>query len=646
MSQPAARTALGATGVMIVLVAAFALVGGRPRSTTQCLKPSQVVALAESLDAAVACNDERLLDGPFGSCAPAPAPTCSRTLATDAVALAYGAAEVPPVAHDPDVLGAQFACQQAIGAGVAAYTASRLEHRIAGLSRDQADAAAAPLLDPLVAACNVSVGQDAGGVVLPAVGPQCAAAVGAPGSPVAAGELRACLRQLLNVWDERIGPDPTPLRPNIVFINTDDQRWDTTGPEHALPGQVAMPEVRSEIADVGVEFTQGFVTTPLCCPSRMSWFKSQYAHEHDIHQGTTEELAAVDDSSTIATWLQDAGYRTGMFGKYANGYGGLWTGGEPPYVPPGWDEWQALLGGPYYDYKLVENGVLVQYGSTAADYSTDVLRAKVVAFIADAAASGEPFFAYFAPVTPHYPWEPAPRHLSTRSGVAAHRPPSFNEADVSDKAYLSNAPLQEPVQIDYMVRRSMEMVLAVDEAVGEIAQLLRDLGIENDTLFVYTSDNGYYWGEHRLVAKNRPYEESVRVPYMIRYPRLAPLPRSDDRFVLNLDFAPTLVELAGATPAASFAGTSLVRAIDGTASAWRSDFLMEAWPTGTEFVTVREKRWKYIEYSSGRKELYDLDLDPYELTSVHSNAANAARIAAMAARARELRPTWPGDITP
>jgi arylsulfatase A-like enzyme len=573
---------------------------------------------------------------------------CARSVVHDAAALAYGADPVAPVTADPGVLGAQYACQQAIGQAASGYAATRLQRRIAGDSREAADALALPALDAIAATCAVPVAQDAGGVVLPAVGAQCATALGPPGSPVDVAELQGCLHQLLAVWVDRIGPDPLPLRPNIVFIVTDDQRWDTTDGTHALPGEVVMPSVRSEIAGEGVEFTNGFDTTPLCCPSRATILSSRYSHAHGIQIGGASELPEFDESSTFAIWLQAAGYRTGLFGKYLNGYGNLWTPGSPPIVPPGWDHWRAMSLVGYFGYKLVENGVEVPYGDAPDDYSTDVLRDQTIAFIADSVARGQPFLAYYAPIAPHEPAIPAPRHAGAFAGLAPWRPASFNEADASDKpGYIKNRPLADPAQVDALRKAQLTTLLAVDEAVAAILQTLRELGVADDTLVVFTSDNGFFWGEHRLSSKHRPYEEAIRAPYMIRYPRLAPLPRRDAHLVTNLDFAPTFTELAGAIRGPNVVGTSLVGLLDGTAPAWRADFLTEGFPGGLEWVTVRESRWKYTEYNpvwGTKSELYDLEVDPLELENVAASPANAARVAAMRARARELRPGWPDDL--
>jgi arylsulfatase A-like enzyme len=201
------------------------------------------------------------------------------------------------------------------------------------------------------------------------------------------------------------------------------------------------------------------------------------------------------------------------------------------------------------------------------------------------------------------------------------------------------------------------MLQAVDEAIGGnpaesitgIMEHLRRLGVAGDTMVVFLADNGWQWGEHRLRAKNQPYEESIRAPLLIRYPKLAPLRRTEERFALGIDLASTFAELAGAAVPITQDGASLVRVLDGTQPSWRSDFLAESWPGSHPWATVREGRWKYTEIpvtpgspaTTFETELYDLETDPYEEQNVAS--ANPDRVAAMAARLRALRPNWPVD---
>jgi arylsulfatase A-like enzyme len=183
---------------------------------------------------------------------------------------------------------------------------------------------------------------------------------------------------------------------------------------------------------------------------------------------------------------------------------------------------------------------------------------------------------------------------------------------------------------------------------------LRNLGVEDNTIVIYFSDNGWFWGEHRFRAKNKPYEEAIRSPMFVRYPKLAPCPRTESRFALNIDLGPTFAELAGVGVPIAHDGQSLVRVLDATAPTWRTDFLTEGWPTAAPWATVREEQWKYTEIpvipgdpnTTFETELYDLVNDPYELQNVAGDPQHAARIATMAARLRQLRPNWPIDSDP
>jgi arylsulfatase A-like enzyme len=187
---------------------------------------------------------------------------------------------------------------------------------------------------------------------------------------------------------------------------------------------------------------------------------------------------------------------------------------------------------------------------------------------------------------------------------------------------------------------------------------LRTLGIDDYTMVVYFADNGWHWGEHRYQAKNKPYEESIRSPMFVRYPRLAPLPRSEAQFALNVDFCPTFVDLAVRStdpqPTITFSGTSLVRVLDGTTPTWRTDFLTEGWPASHVWASVRDGAWKYTELpvtpgdpmTTFERELYDLVNDPLEVNNLAGVPGNLARQVAMANRLRQLRPLWPDDSDP
>jgi arylsulfatase A-like enzyme len=642
-----------------------------------CTQSTEASAVKKSVKRDVQCNDRKLRSGPTAQCNTSAPPPCSASLVDDAVALGYGPNDPPAAAVDRTALKSQLTCQKQIGKGVYDYVGRYLSDRVKGRTPAEADARARRQLDKLPDRCAVTTLADTSGVVLPAVGPQCAAAVGDPGDAVDAEALRDCLRTLLQVWVDRIfGANPQPLRPNILFILTDDQRWDTTGGTHGIGAADVMPRTRAELGGSGVEFTEAFMTTPVCCPSRASILAGQYAHRTGVYKNGGNNGGADDfvDESTIATWLQDAGYRTSLLGKYLNGYQQLWEMDvEPPYVPPGWTEWRGLRRVSFFDWIMVEPDGLGGYdetlgGSAEADYLTDVMREKAKTFISGAVGAGEPFFLYLSFKAPHLPQIPAPRHEGLFEGIPDWRPPSYNEPDVSDKpTWLQNTPQMDQAEqddLDQVRVDQLEMLQAIDEAIGGsttfgitgIMQHLRDLGVADDTIVVFFADNGWHWGEHRTRAKLKPYEESIRSPMFVHYPKLAPLPRREALFALNIDLAPTFAELAGAAVPIAQDGTSLVRVIDGTQppDEWRTDFLTEGWPNNRVWASVRNEQWKYNELpvdptdpeTTFELELYDLVNDPYEEASLHGDPQHAVRIAEMAARLRQLRPNWPVDANP
>jgi N-acetylglucosamine-6-sulfatase len=407
-------------------------------------------------------------------------------------------------------------------------------------------------------------------------------------------------------------------RPNIVLIVTDDQRWDTLN---------VMPNVLETIGERGVTFENAFVTTPLCCPSRASLLTGRYSRHTGVHGNGPPDggAPAFEDTSTVATWLHDAGYSTSLVGKYLNGYRLL----EEGYIPPGWDDWHATTGSPeisYYGHTLNENGSLVRFGSDPQDYSTTVLGDRAETFAREAA---EPFFLYFAPIAPHLPARPAPGDAGTMSGLEPFRPPSFNEADVSDKPWAGRFPPLDEGRIsslDGARRRMLESLVAVDRSVAALIQTLQDRGVLDRTVVLFTSDNGTFWGEHRRDGKVWPYEEAIRVPLLVRGPGF-PAGRTDTRLVLNIDLAPTLAELAGASDGPDpIDGMSLAPLPRGEeASAWRTSFVVEfLGPASLAYEGIRTEHRIWVEYANGGRELYDLTRDPYQLENLAGDPAFAA----------------------
>jgi arylsulfatase A-like enzyme len=443
------------------------------------------------------------------------------------------------------------------------------------------------------------------------------------------------------------------LQPNIIFIITDDQDVETLQ---------YMPHLDELLAAQGLTFTNMFVTTPQCCPSHVSILTGLYPHNsgvlnnwYDSGGGFQTFVDNGGDKSTIATWLQSAGYRTARFGKYLTEYDAT------TYVPPGWSEWYVYFSsGKYFDYTLNENGGLVNYGNSEGDYSTDVLTGKVIDFI-DRTKENEPFFVFFAPAAPHGanvpngPATPAPRHKGMFAGAKAPRPPSFNEADVSDKpAAISSLSLLTPAQItaiDSEYQTRLESLQSVDEAVERIVKRLAERGKLENTYLIFTSDNGYHLGQHRLRnGKTQVYEEDIRVPLIVRGPK-APVAATRDHLVVTIDFAPTIAKLAHVQPGHTLDGQSFVNLFDDhppSPEEWRKDFLVEVYRrlpplgNGDAIRAVRNLDGVlYAEYDSGPMELYDLTQDPYQLESLH-DVAPRGRLKKLSRRLAELA-TCAGD---
>jgi N-acetylglucosamine-6-sulfatase len=425
-------------------------------------------------------------------------------------------------------------------------------------------------------------------------------------------------------------------RPDIVLILTDDQRWDTLW---------AMPEVQSLLVSRGVTFTHAFVENPLCCPSRASILTGQPSHSTGVWTNLPPNggFQAFRDGSTIATWLHDAGYRTALVGKYLNRYR---RAAHQGYVPPGWDRWVALAenNGRYYDYDLSVNGSIRHFGTSAEDYSTNVYTRYAVDFIR---STRRPLFLYYAPSAPHAPFQPAPRDANAFADLAPYDAPSYGEPDVSDKpAYVRQLDWTRwrSASIQAIRRNQYRTLLAVDRGVGRIVQALEDTGRLSNALIVFMSDNGYLWGEHRLKDKRAPYEESIRVPLVIRDDALFPGGTVDDRLALNIDLAPTFAAVAGAA-APGAAGLSMLRPAD----SWRARFPIEHYQFADpvpSYCGARTRRWKYVDYRDGTQELYDLGADPYELTNEAAEPGLQPildRLRAYAlAQCTPPPPDWPG----
>jgi N-acetylglucosamine-6-sulfatase len=446
--------------------------------------------------------------------------------------------------------------------------------------------------------------------------------------------------------------DARPAKPNIVLILTDDEDVGI----HAF-----MPKTEALIEDQGTTFVNFFVTYPWCCPSRATILRGQYAHNTGVlgnepPWGGFEKFHELGlGESTIATWLQAGGYHTAMVGKYLNRYVP-----EKDGVPPGWSEW--YVGGnahPSYDYTLNENGRIVAYGDRPEDYLNDVLTGKAVQVIRKASAADRPFFVYVLPYTPHSPSVAAPRHQGMFADAELPRTPAFDEVDISDKpAFIRSLPPVDEERFALLedeYRRRLRSLQAIDDMVESIVNALEAEQVLDDTYVIYSSDNGFHLGEHRLPAgKDFPYEEDIRVPMIARGPGV-PAGERIDAMALNIDLAPTLAEIAGITPPAIVDGRSLLPLFADPAHPWRRSFLVERrqfeaqylkldvlqgmmvdeLDRSAHFDAIRTDDWTYVEYRTGERELYDLAADPYQLANL-AGEADPALVAALSERLAAL----------
>jgi len=443
------------------------------------------------------------------------------------------------------------------------------------------------------------------------------------------------------------GPDSaqasTQPRPNVIVVMTDDQDAESMH---------VMPRVRSLLAEGGVKFTASFVNYPLCCPSRATFLTGQYARNHGVVTGSG--FSDLDSSNTLAVWLQRTGYATAHVGKYVNGYGAPNQGG-PSLVPPGWSEWYAAVPDALaaYDYELNENGTLVKYGSAPEDYKGDVLTRKAIDFVQRRAPSSTPFFlsvGYTAPHgAPNYQGDPcpgsakpAPRHIGAFGQLPLPRPPSFSEADVSDKPLdIRRMPAigsEGESRVTRRYRCRLASLLHVDEGVGGIAEALQAVGELDQTLIIFTSDNGFFQGEHRIqFGKVYPYDEAIRVPLLMRGPGV-PSGARVHTLATNADLAPTILHASGAQPGMDADGISLLKLIERPER--ERELLIENHlddDSYTPYSGVLTSRYAYIEYATGERELYDLSGDPFQLHSAHSDPLHAKSMSWLAGRLAELR---------
>ncbi len=437
-----------------------------------------------------------------------------------------------------------------------------------------------------------------------------------------------------------------PKRPNVVLIMTDDQALGTLRRE-------VMPQVYEKLIGRGTTFSDYVVTTPLCCPSRATLLSGQYGHNNGVLRNFYPDLKS--KRNVLPAWLQNAGYNTAHVGKFLNAF--EQDKGGPAAVAPGWDRWfTELEPRRYYRWKASLNGRVRHYGYANGDHATKVMTETATRWTAELAHKDDPFYMqldYYAPHTAPGRDKrcagsavPEPQDEHRFDGYPLPRPPSFNEEDVSDKpaAVRSQAPLDDATieSIERRYRCALESLYGVDRGIGDVIRTVKDAGELNRTVFIFASDNGFFYGEHRIPkGKNQPYEENIHMPLTIVVP---PAFRDTGEVVsrsgapvANIDLAPTILNLAKADPCRAknrcrtLDGRSLMPLIEGKGT------FPDPRPIGLEIgdCTYRGARFQhrvYFEYANPTAEgcaadaieHYDLAQDPFQLHNLDSADTGSA----------------------
>ena len=427
-------------------------------------------------------------------------------------------------------------------------------------------------------------------------------------------------------------------RANVVFVITDDQRWDAMGcAGHPFLKTPNMDRIARE----GAMFTNAFVTTPLCSPARSSFLTGQYVHTTGVKGNGPAMNAISHQLVTFPKLLKDAGYESAYVGK--------WHMGNDDARRPGFDRWVSFKGqGVYVDPVLNVDGK----EEKKEGYVTDIISDYAVDFIN--AEHAKPFVLYVAHKAVHGPFRAADRHADAYANEPIPRAPSVKD-DLSGKPVLlrdlkdakNDQRIKPDGPTDAGPRGQTRCILSVDEGLGRILDALDQKKLADNTIVIFTSDNGFFWGEHRLADKRAAYEESIRVPLLMRYPKLIKPGTKQPEMALNVDIAPTLLQLAGAEIPKNMHGKSLVPIFEGKLGLWRTAALFEyftepGFPRVPDWQAIRTPRWKYIRYPefAGAEELYDLENDPYEMKNLIADATVAEQLRTLKAELeRQLNET-------
>lgn len=428
-------------------------------------------------------------------------------------------------------------------------------------------------------------------------------------------------------------PPPTEAaavdKPNVVLITADDQ---------SAMEMEWLPKTRRLLGEAGVTFPQMLAPHPNCCPARAQILTGQYAHNNGVATNSPPNggFANLESSTALPVWLQEAGYRTGFTGKYLHGFDGS-TG-----VEPGWDSFRPIVTQPlsrYYGPLQFDHGELKQWPRST--FHTDLVADQSADFIRDQANSDEPFFLWSSYIAPHGSCETseekvcngpppsAPEYADAFGDVElpSLRSPSFNEEDLSDKPrHRRNVDPVDPAAQQELFTARLRSLASLDDAVAQTIRTLDEAGELDNTVVLFTSDNGYMFGEHRLKGKVMAYEESVRVPLLMRGPGV-PADQTRHQTVTMIDLAPTLAEITGATPQVSVDGQSLWGHATHDVPQGDRVVLIQAGTAHDDpdkrwaFRAVRTERYTLVLWRGGGEELYDRAIDPAQIDSRHRDEA-------------------------